>query len=183
MNTPSGISRRLQQCVERLEALDYEGALVNLFPAIDKTAKKRRPKDGVGSRIKAFLQDEEVLITAIATGNVFKGCEIDGMTFHEALYKFGRTPIAHEGELDPRLTFNTDGSLLIGRDNWNLPISYITGMALAVVIAPENNGEQTTGNLGITVFGAQFALNDIWGRPESVREHICTTFRNPYLFA
>ncbi|MNJ77684.1 hypothetical protein D3C77_752430 [compost metagenome] len=56
-------------------------------------------------------------------------------------------------------------------------------MALAVVIAPENNGEQTTGNLGITVFGAQFALNDIWGRPESVREHICTTFRNPNLFA
>ncbi|MGY3857907.1 hypothetical protein [Aeromonas intestinalis] len=182
MNVPSGISRRLQHCIERLEAQDCEGALVNLFPAIDKTAKKRRPKDGVGSRIKAFLQEEEVLISAVGTGNVFKGCNFDGMTFHEALYKFGRTPIAHEGELDPRLTFNTDGGLRIGHDNWNLPIAYIVGMSLAVIIAPENFGEQTPDGLGIRIFGSQFALNDIWGRPEPVRRHICITFRNPNLF-
>ena len=80
MNSPSGVSRRVQQCVERLQAQDCEGALVNLFPAIDKTAKKRRPKEGVGGRIKAFLHDEEVLITAF-TGNVIRGCSFDGMRF------------------------------------------------------------------------------------------------------
>lgn len=183
MNSPSGVSRRLQQCIERLGAQDCEGALVNLFPAIDKTAKKRRPKEGVGKRIKAFLQDEEVLISSVATGNVFKNCSFDGVTFQDALYNFGRTPIAHEGELDPRLTFNTDGGLQIGKDCWNLPISYIVGMSLAVIIASENAGEHTAEGLGITVFGRQFALNEIWGHPESVREHICTMFRNPNLFA
>lgn len=65
MANPSGVSRRLQQCIERLQANDYEGALVNLFPAIDKTAKKRRRKAGVGVRIRSFLKDEEVLITAV----------------------------------------------------------------------------------------------------------------------
>lgn len=182
MSNPSGVSRRVQQCVERLHVQDCEGALVNLFPAIDKTAKKRRPKEKVGRRIKAFLQDEEVLITAFATGNVLKGCSFDGMSFHDALYKFGRTPIAHEGELDPRLTFNSDGGLQIGKDHWNLPISYIAGMALAVIIAPENIGECTADRFGITVFGRQFALNDIWGRPESVRQHMCEKFHDPNLF-
>ena len=49
-----------------------------MFPAIDKTAKKRRPQAGVGSRMKSFLEDEEVLITAVATGNVFRGCKLCG---------------------------------------------------------------------------------------------------------
>lgn len=183
MATPSGVSRRMQQCVERLQAGDCEGALVNLFPAIDKTAKKRRPKDGVGKRIKAFLRDEEVLITAVGTGNVFKGCAFDGMSFHDAVYNFGRTPIAHEGELDPRLTFNNNGGLQIGRDKWNLPASFIVGMSLAVIIAPENKAEQTADSLGIVIFGKQFVLNEIWGKPESVHKHICEKFHDPYLFS
>jgi hypothetical protein len=47
MVKPTGISRRLMQCVTHLQSNDCEGALVNLFPAMNKTAKKRRPKDGV----------------------------------------------------------------------------------------------------------------------------------------
>lgn len=182
MNSPSGVSRRIQQCVERLQVQDCEGALVNLFPAVDKTAKKRRPKEGVSRRIKSFLQDEEVLITAVATGAVFKGCTFDGMSFHDIIYKFGRTPIAHEGELDPRLTFNNTGSLQTGKDHWNLPISFIAGMALAVIIAPENVGERTANGLGIMVFERKFALNDIWGRPEPVRQYICEKSHDPNLF-
>jgi len=173
----------MQQCIEHLQNHDCEGALVNLFPAIDKTAKKRRPKDGVGKRIKAFLQDEEVLITAVGTGNVFRGCSFDGISFHDAIYKFGRTSIAHEGELDPRLKFNSDGGLQIGRGNWNLPLGYIVGMSLSVIIAPDNLGEQTSSGLGIAIFEKQFELNDIWGKPEIVHRHICDVFHDPNLFA
>ncbi|WP_218646201.1 hypothetical protein [Pseudomonas reactans] len=183
MSSPTGVSRRPQQCVERLQVDDFEGALVQLFPAIDKTAKKRRSKDGVGSRIKSFLKDEEVLISAVGTGNIFKGCNFGGTTFENALYKFGRTPIAHEGELDPLLSFNIGTCLQIGEDNWNLPSSYITGMALAVIIAPENIGEKTSEGLGIRVFNKAFVLNEIWGKPEAVRVHLCELFRDPKLFA
>jgi hypothetical protein len=182
MRNPTGISRRLQQCIERLQINDYEGALVNLFPAIDKTAKKRRPRAGVGYRIRNFLKDEEVLISAVGLRNVFKALSIDGVSFENALYKFGRTPISHEGELDPRLKFNDNGSLQIGQNSWNLPSSYIVGMALAVITAPENEGERTAEGLGITIFGKRFGLNEIWGKPDAVRSHICEVFRNPELF-
>lgn len=183
MTGPSGISRRMQQCIQHLQARDPEGALVNLFPAIDKTAKRRRPKDGVGKRINSFLQDEEVLITAVGTGNVFKGCTFNGKAFHDALYEFGRTPIAHEGELDPRLQFNDSGGLQIGVDSWNLPVSFIAGMALAVIIAPENKGERTADGLSVVVLGARFMVNDIWGRPDEVRKYLCEKFRDPNLFS
>ena len=153
-----------------------------MFPAIDKTAKKRRPQAGVGSRMKSFLEDEEVLITAVATGNVFRGCKFSGMAFHDAIYKFGRTAIAHEGELDSRLAFN-DGGMMISHDRWNLPTGFIVGMTLAVVIAPENIGERTADVLGITVFGKQFSLNDIWGRPKLVHKHISEKFHDPGLFS
>lgn len=182
MTQPSGISRRLQQCVTHLQSKDCEGALVNLFPAIDKTAKKRRPKEGVGSRIRAFLEEEEALISAIATGNVFTRISVDGVTITDALYKFGRTPIAHEGELDPRLQFNDSGSLEIGSERWNLPSGYIVGMSVAVVAAQENEAERVAEDLGITLFGQQFRVNELWGQREKVRGFICEKFRNPRLF-
>jgi hypothetical protein len=179
---PTGISRRVQECIECLARKNYETALLNLFPAIDKTAKKRRLDAGVGSRMKSFLEEEEVLITAVATGNIFRGCKFAGMTFHDAIYKFGRTAIVHEGELDKRLTFN-DVGMTIAHDRWNLPPGFIVGMSLAVVIAPENIGERTGDGLGITLFGKQFALNDIWGRPSQVHSYICEKFQDPGLFS
>lgn len=182
MSKPTGISRRVEQCIKHLQENDYEGALVNLFPAIDKTAKKRRTKAGVGQRIKAFLKDEDILITAVGTGNVFKGCIFDGLSFEEALYKFGRTPIAHEGELDPRLSFDPNGSMHIGKDTWNLPVGYLAGMTLAVILSAENKGERTTEGLAITIFGREFRLNDIWGSSESVKSHICAQLQDPELF-
>lgn len=182
MNQPSGISRRLQQCVEHIQRRDYEGALVNLFPAVDKTAKKRRPKDGVGARIRGFLEDEEALISAIATGNVLKNIQVNGVSITAALYKFGRTPIAHEGELDPRLHFNDTGTIEIGAQRWNLPSGYIVGMSIAVIVSPENIGERVREDLGIGLFGKQFQVNELWGQRHMIRELICEKFRNPQLF-
>lgn len=182
MSNPTGVSRRMQQCIEHIQRNDWEGALVNLFPALDKTAKRRRPKAGVGERIRAFLEEEEILISAIATGNVFHGIHVDGVSVTDALYKFGRTSIAHEGELDPRLKFNEGGSLIIGKDDWNLPTGYIVGMSLAVVIAPENSSESIDAELQFSLFGEQLRLNSLWGQQKMVQAVIASRFRDPLLF-
>ena len=182
MSKATGVSRRLLQCIKHLHTDDYEGALVNLFPALDQTAKRRRPKDGVGKRIKAFLEEEEKLISIIATGGCISNIVCNGVSITDALYKFGRTSIAHEGELDPKLNFNTDGAVEIGAEKWNLPIGYITGMLIAVVAAPENANENISDEFSITVFDKEFLISDLWGHPEKIKEHLCDKFQDDKLF-
>jgi hypothetical protein len=181
MNAPSGISRRIRQCSRHIAEQDWEAALINLYPAIDHTAKKRRPKAGVGERIKAFLTDEETLISVIATGGAFKG-RINGVTVPEALYKICRTSIVHEGQLDPRLQFNTDGMLLLGQDKWHFPKGYILGMTLAVVIAPENVHEAEAAEFGFSLGGSWLELNSLWGQKVKVQQNIAAQFGVADLF-
>ena len=107
---PSGISRRIQQCIERLQFGDDEGALFNLFPAIDKTAKKRRPKNAWPAD-KSVFRRQRGAISVVATGNVLARILVNGASITDALYKFGCTSTAHEGEPDPRLRFNDDGAI------------------------------------------------------------------------
>jgi len=178
---PSSVSRRLAACFDAFESKDYEAALVHFFPALDKVAKRRRPREGVGSRIRSFLKDEEVLISAIATNNVFKGLVFDGVTFEEAIYKFGRTAIAHEGELDPRLQFVDGGSWSIGKV-WQLPSNYILGLCISVMVAPESKGERIASDARVTLFGREWELNHLWGAEREVKGHIAKVFRNPALF-
>lgn len=181
MNTPSSVSRRLSDCLQAHSRGDFEGSLVHFFPALDKVSKRRRPKDGVGARIRSFLSDEEALISAIATGNIFKNISVQGVSFPDAIYKFGRTSIAHEGELDQRLTITHDGSLSIG-EVWALPSSYITAMCVAVMSAPECIGERISGNATITIFGNQWQLNELWGANKKLKNSIAIAFQNPDIF-
>ena len=181
IKTNSSVSRRLTSCLEAYQLQDYETALIHFFPALDKVAKRRRPKDGVSVRICRFLKDEEVLISAIGTGNVFQDCEFDGLTFEKAIYKFGRTSIAHEGELDPRLSFVDSGTWSIGQ-TWNLPSKYIMGLCVAVMVAPECEGEKTPLIESVTIFGRQWMLNNLWGQEKAVKDHIALAFQNSRLF-
>lgn len=182
MKKPTGVSRRLLQCIKHLQTNDFEGALVNLFPALDQTAKRRRPRSGVGKRIKAFLKEEEKLISIIATGNCLSNIVCNGISITDSLYKFGRTSIAHEGELDPRLEFNSNGSILIETDKWNLPSGYITGMCIAIVVAKENGNEHIDEQLSIIIFDKQFSIENLWGNSQEIKDHICSKFENTELF-
>lgn len=182
MPNPSSISRRIKSSLDHLARREYEAALLDFFPALDKTAQRRRPKDKPGQRIKGFLADEEGLICAISTGNIIiRSISVDGVSFPDAIYKFGRNALAHEGELDPRLTFNDSGALTIGQ-TWNLPSSYIGGLSLAVIVAPENAGEFLDTPMTATVLEHQFNVNDLWGARDRIKQLIVEKFRDPHLF-
>lgn len=180
--SPSAVSRRLASCFDAYQRRDYESALVHFFPALDKVAKRRRPKDAVGTRIRSFLKDQEVLISAIGTGNVFKGVLFNGVSFEEAIYKFGRTSIAHEGELDARLQFVDGGSWSIG-EVWNLPTQYIFGLCIATMVAPECQNEWIATEGNVTIFGRNWGINQLWGAEQEVQAHIAGVFRDPLLFS
>lgn len=165
---PSGISRRIEHCIESYCKRDYESSLVNLFPAIDKTASRRRPKTGVGTRIRAYLKDEMRVITAIGSGIMIGNIRINGFSLEEALYKFGRTSVMHEGEIDARLSFIDNGMILVNENDWRLPSTFILGMAISVIISPENQDEELPPDICADIYGERFILNDCWGNPKKI---------------
>ena len=84
-------------------------------------------------------------------------------------YKFGRTSIAHEGELDSRINFDNTAGMSIGRV-WNLPPSFITGLVVAVISAPENGAEAFEKDYVVSIHGTDFNLSELWGDRQRIRE-------------
>ena len=155
---------------------------MHFFPALDKTAKRRRPRSGVGDRIRSFISDEEAIISAIATGNILKNICVDGISFPDAIYKFGRTAIAHDGELDKRLQITDSNTLAIGKV-WCLPASYVHAMCIAVMAAPENARERLPMDGRIVLFNQEWQLNELWGARHRLRAAIAKAFGRADLFA
>lgn len=178
MTEQTGVGRRIQQAILHQTNGEWESALVNLFPAIDKTAKLRRPMvKAVGDRIRGFFTDDEGFISLMATGNVFIGMEIDGQTMPQVLYEFGRCSLLHEGELDPKLRFNTSGLFSLG-EVWNLPVSYISAMTLSVILAPENAGESIDfdAEIPIPILDERLRLSSLWGKRAEIHASIARKF-------
>lgn len=168
----TGISRRIEQCFTHCMEQNYEGALVNLFPALDKTAKLRYPKDGVGERIRAFLRDEMSFITAISTGSKMHQVMYDDLTMEQAIYKYGRTSVMHEGELDPRLKVGPEGMFSFGAEGMMIPPKYVIGLAVAVVLAPENKTERMSRSFKIDILDTHCDINDHWGSPGVIKGYV-----------
>jgi len=176
MKSPSSIGRRIISAFSAFQQRDYEGACIHLFPAIDKTAKRRRPKEGVGERIRQFIADQEAIISVVATGNYMVRNYVDGIGFPDAIYKFGRTSIAHEGELDRRLEFTDTGTIMIG-EVWSLPSSYIPAMCVAVMAANENERETISATGSIEILGEKWEVNDLWGAEDKLNSAIALKFK------
>jgi hypothetical protein len=166
----------MEDCVKAFMDNDFETALIHYFPALDKTAKRRR-NEGVGNRIRKFLDDELDIISHVATGNIFR-IECDGLSIPQAIYKFGRTSISHEGELDPRLNFDNKCGMSIGQ-TWNLPPSFITGLVLAVIIAPENSGEKFEQDYKVIIHGKEFNVSELWGERQTIRSWMEAEYGRP----
>jgi hypothetical protein len=171
------IGRRVDSTIAAMQAQSYEDALIHLFPAVDKTAKRRRPESGVGERICSFISEQQVLITAIAFRNVFApGCMFDGLTFADAIYKLARTSIIHEGELDARLRITSGNSLRIGKV-WELPSSTVSAMTVAVIVSPENAGERSSSATRVSILGEEFEVQSLWGAQSKIEDVVRRVFR------
>jgi len=170
----------MESAIRHLVAREYEQGLIHLVPAIDKTASRRWPKAKVGERFRSFIDDDDALLTLLATGSVITGLTVDGQTIGGVLYKLMRTTIAHEGELDSRLEFAETGELLLGRDKWTLPVTFIWAMCVLVIVAPENEAEHIGPAFRVSLLGRGRAIDDLWGQADAVRaEAMAQFFRDP----
>ncbi|MCE1503643.1 hypothetical protein LWU40_18120 [Enterobacter hormaechei] len=179
MPQQGSVGRRLEAAFSEFSNKNYESCLIHLFPAIDKTSKKRYPKAKVGERICKFIQEEQDLISYIATGNILSHIEIDGMTLSRAIYLYGRCPIAHEGELDPRLQISEDNTMMFGT-KWVFSTNFIFALMISVIVAPENSEEFFVNDIGLSFCNKNFMGNDLWGNAVKVRESIELTKLNNY---
>ncbi|WP_371396762.1 hypothetical protein [Fretibacter rubidus] len=133
----SYIERRVVKAFYNYSEGDYESCALQLFPALDNTAK-RRFGGGVGKRIKSFLSESSPMITFIATSNIMT-LKIGVKPMLDILYDQVRTSIVHEGRVDANFTWTTDGSMRLSEDGANaMPHDFLFGMLISVLTAPEN---------------------------------------------
>ncbi len=172
----STISRRIDTAINNITNRDYENALIQISIAIDSTAKKKWPKDGVGRRIRRFIKKNESFIYNIAlsgglilcTGGriIIKDCELP-----QIIYKLIRCVLQHGDELSDKIVikenFNTIG---IEDDKVIINIGHIYGLLLAVIVDPMNINERCSSNPIIYFNGNQLFINNIWGDISKLKE-------------
>lgn len=172
----SAVGRRIAKAMKDFADRDYESAATAVFQAIDATASMRFPGQRVGDRFRGLITEQEDIVTATAIGSVWVGLTVNGVSLSDAIWKFGRNPLIHEGELDRRLSFENESSVAIGC-RWNLPPSYLVGLAVAVISAMENNDETEVVLGGISFMGVPLDLQSLWGGEAFLRAIISAQLR------
>ena len=168
----SGLSRRIEKSIELLITKDYESVLLNLFPAMEKTAKKRYPKHKVGERFKMFIREECRYMTGLTTSSSIGNFASKDMDLAEAIYKFARNPLIHEAELDFRISINENDQITFGPDYWSIPTFLLLGMILVVILAPENKNESGCNNYHCEIFGNIHLFGELWGKKSIMKKKL-----------
>ncbi|WP_426727897.1 hypothetical protein [Enterobacter cloacae complex sp. 326A8] len=160
---------RLKSGIYLYSIRDYENSFINIFIALDITAKKRYPKQDVGIRNRQLLSDTESLTQKFSTGHVLRGLNINGLTFPKIFYKFGRNALIHDGALDNKLSISDEKGIRIGVDRWDFHHSYIISMAIAIIACEENANFDFHESLEYkSRFGA-IDLNSLWGKEKLLK--------------
>jgi hypothetical protein len=167
------ISDRVIECINKYNANDLDNALIQICIALDGTAKKEYPRiKKVGERFKTFVKANQDIISFFTfNSNIIIDCQFGEYTIEQLIYKVLRCGLLHEGEVPEMLKFTKPGQpITISDKQWCLPKIFIFGTLLAVIGASSNVTESIPNNIGITIMGHQFRVNDLWGRADLVRQ-------------
>ncbi len=166
------IGDRVKECIDKLNVGDFENALIQLSIAFDGTAKKEYPPSmKVGKRFKAFLHDNQDIITYFTfASNMFIDCTFNGYKLEEIIYHVLRCGLLHEGSIPDEIEFVDQ--IVIGRPGgrWRFPKTYVHGGLLAVIGAKSNATESVPPDYGVMIHRNSFRVNSLWGRSEEIRQ-------------
>lgn len=177
MKVKNAISKRISSALDHLQNNKFEESLLNLFPALDKTAQLRFPSEGVGNRFKKFISDQWDIIAPIGLGSfIGKKCTFGGITYEEAIYKLARNHLIHEGEFNSDMSFtNNDGSIVGGR--WELSNKNILALIISVISAKENKNLKLGQEKTIVLMDRKIKLDSLWGEEDSIRKQLFNSFK------
>jgi hypothetical protein len=167
------IADRVTECINKYNANDLDNALIQLCIALDGTAKNEYPRiKKVGERFKAFIKANQDIITFFTFNtNMFIDCQFGQYTIEQFIYKVLRCGLLHQGEVSAMFKFAEPGEpISIGDNQWCFPKTFIFGALLAVIGASSNSRQSVAEELGVTVMGKSFKVNELWGHAELVRK-------------
>lgn len=173
------ITRRVEDALNLLADQNYESALLNTFPALDATAKLRRPTAGVGIRFRQFIQDQIGIIAPIGLSVVLgRDCTFGGVHLEDAWYNLARNTLVHEGELPNNFQVSHLPQSIVGGD-WRLSDRNVFALILSIVSARENQGKLLNEDMVVNILGTKLNLNTLWGAEDSIRKLIVSNWPTP----
>lgn len=173
------IKKRIKKAIIDFSQGDLEDSLIQVFIAIDATAKKEGHTGGNGERCKKFLDKNRALITKVGFGFwEFQGKLIfgsgnpknknDSISLEEILYHSLRCTLLHEGTIPDTIIFCEE--TVFGSENgkYLFPKRFVMGLIFSVIGSPANKNERLETNPSIDLNGNRYFVNDLWGKSEMI---------------
>jgi hypothetical protein len=175
-----GIGGRVKEAIDKLTALDYEGALESaLLAAAAASTRTHRKLKKDNERFKAFIRANQHIIykhtfvidiapganATIRFGYTHPDLKPPG-DFHsleEILYLIRNHKI-HQSVLPCKIEVTPENRL--GGDPFAVPVSVIYGLLAAVIVQPENRLDYVPPSYMLILNGSTAVLNDYWGKEE-----------------
>lgn len=167
------VSDRVMECINKYNANDLDNALIQICIALDGTAKKEYPMvKKVGERFKTFIKPNQDIITFFTFNtNIFIDCQFGEYTVEQFIYKVLRCGLLHEGEVPAMLKFTEPGEpITVSAKQWCLLKTFIFGTLMAVIGASSNAKQTLPDDIGVTIMGKDFNVNELWGHADMVRK-------------
>ena len=185
------VGDRIQSAIHHMDNGETELALSDVCIAVDITAKKYYGETkSSASCYKRFLKENMWMIIATGMGNVIahslkiqfshediKSDEQGYCTLEQIVYHVMRCGLIHGTGEGNKINWNRKLSLAVDANGvLQISPSFIWGLALSVIACEVNKDERVGATSWISAAGFKYLINDLWGKRESVKNMIKSSY-------
>jgi len=186
------IAKRIEEAITKMDAGDFEGALIPTSIAVDATAIQEYPNTRNSTAYKNFIHENFEIISKVSSGGTvtignlklkYNHPDItpdqDGMcSIEQILYHVVRCGLLHTASLPSNLKFINKGMIKVDTNSVILPTGFIYGLLAAVVVSPFNKHQRLSSDSVFKIREYIIPLNELWGNKEKLVELYSAQFDN-----
>lgn len=177
-----GVSKRIEEALDKLNTDDMEGALIPICIALSATAARVYPNKRDGDAYKLLLACNMNLMMQFTFGNNvnIRTCfshpdlkpGLDGLvSMEQILYHVVRCGLIHNAKITDNLSFTKENYLVLnGKDNAIFPVAMLYALIFIVLTSPVNSNEHINGNYRFIYKNNMYSYNDFWGNESLVKK-------------